>query len=61
MTATLERHAPVVMLELHPSWLPEGIEAAQVVGVLERLGYTWTEVGVNDELTRHLLCRPPAR
>ena len=61
MTATLERHAPVVMLELHPLWQPAGIGAAEVVGVLERLGYTWTEIGANDTVTRHLLCRPPGR
>jgi FkbM family methyltransferase len=61
MTSTLERHTPVVMLELHPSWQPEGVEAGQVVAVLERLGYTWDEIGDNDAVTRHLLCRPPGR
>jgi FkbM family methyltransferase len=58
MRETLERHRPVVMLEVHPSWQPDGIATADVIGVLEALGYTWTEIGFNDAITRHLLCRP---
>ena len=58
MRRTLEIHRPVVMLELHPQWQPEGVAAADVTGVLAGLGYTWVEIGARDEITRHLLCRP---
>jgi FkbM family methyltransferase len=58
MKRTLEEHRPVVMLEVHPQWLPDGISTADVTGVLERLDYALAEIGGSDEVARHLLCRP---
>jgi FkbM family methyltransferase len=57
MRATLERHRPIVMLELHPDWQPEGVTAEDVTGVLAGLGYRWSEIG-GATGPRHLLCLP---
>jgi len=40
MERTLAEHRPVVMLELHPSYLPEGVSPEQVEALLARRGYT---------------------
>jgi FkbM family methyltransferase len=59
MRATLERHRPVVMLEVHPEWQPEGITVEDVTGILAGLGYRWREIGAGSEPgTQNLLCQP---
>ena len=59
MRATLERHRPVVMLEVHPHWQPDGVTVEDITGVLAGLGYRWRVIGEDgDPGTRHLLCQP---
>lgn len=59
MRETLERHRPVVMLEVHPDWQPDGVRAEDVTAVLTDLGYRMSEIGVGGTPgTRHLLCQP---
>lgn len=58
MQRTLGRHRPVVMLELHPQWLPHGVSSDDVTGLLASHGYEFTEIGEKTPVTLHLLCRP---
>lgn len=59
MRRTLERHRPVVMLEVHPFWQPDGVTVDDVTDPLAALGYRWREIGDDgDPGTRHLLCQP---
>ena len=39
MRGTLAEHRPVVVLEVHPKWLPDGIDAADVQAVISDAGY----------------------
>lgn len=57
MRRTLERFKPLVMLELHPGWQPEGVTIEDVKAVFTEYGYTWTEIGVDAEGTINLLCQ----
>ena len=43
MRDTLREHRPVVILEVHPTWLPEGVKSAEVEALLTDLGYRLTE------------------
>ncbi len=58
MTGTLERHHPVVMLELHPHYLPDGVEPAAVEAILRDRGYTVTVAQEGDVSVRQVW-RPP--
>lgn len=57
MRRTLERFKPLVMLELHPDWQPEGVTIEDVKAVFADCGYTWTEIGVDEAGTINLLCQ----
>jgi FkbM family methyltransferase len=40
--ATLEEYRPAVMLEIHPAWQPDGIDAAEVEDLMHEVGYEST-------------------
>lgn len=40
--ATLEKYRPVVMLEIHPAWQPDGIDASEVEALMQEAGYEST-------------------
>jgi hypothetical protein len=52
MQETLRAHRPVVMLELHPQWLPEGTGPADVEEMLSAHGYTSRTITTEDVATR---------
>lgn len=54
MQETLRVHRPVVMLELHPRWLPEGTGAADVEAVLADHGYTSRRISSEELASRSL-------
>jgi FkbM family methyltransferase len=57
MKETLRAHRPVVMLELHPRWLPEGTPASGVKAMLSEHGYT-AELIASEELATRSMWRP---
>jgi FkbM family methyltransferase len=60
MTATLEHHRPVVLLEVHPRWQPAPDAPAEMDGLLRAAGYTRLMLDVTDVAERQLW-RPPPR
>ncbi len=54
MQRTLAAHRPLVMLEVHPQWLPEGIPPAEVEEMLSAHGYTPARIAVDELATRTL-------
>ena len=51
---TLAAHGPVIALELHPGWLPEGMTAADVEDLIARHGYAKRVLDAN-EINEHQL------
>jgi FkbM family methyltransferase len=56
---TLASHRPIVVVELHPTWLPAGITRDDVDRPLLDAGYRRTVVNTNPQSELHLW-RPPA-
>jgi FkbM family methyltransferase len=54
MRETLATHRPVVMLEVHPRWLPEATAPEQVEETLSSQGYTPAPIAVDEIATRTL-------
>ena len=54
MTHTLERHRPIVMLEVHPLVLPDGTAAEDVESLLRDKAYELTTVERNERSYRQL-------
>ena len=54
MQETLRAHRPLVMLELHSQWLPEGTPASQVEKMLSAHGYAPTRIAAEDVATRSM-------
>jgi FkbM family methyltransferase len=54
MNVTLERHRPIVLLEVHPRWLPVGTTPADVEEVLRVSGYDRTIVETDPGSERQL-------
>lgn len=54
MQETLREFRPVVLLELHPLFQPEGIGLADVCALLSRHGYTGTDVDVAEVAIRQI-------
>lgn len=57
MSETLDTWSPVVMLELHPPYLPEGVSPDQVEALLAGRGYT-KEVAQRGEVSERQVWRP---
>lgn len=57
MSETLARHRPVVMLELHPGYLPEGVTPQQVEELLAGRGYA-KEVAQRGDVSERQVWRP---
>ena len=60
MSETLVSSQPIIMLELHPTYLPEGVDADQVEALLADKGYRKSVVQRGDVSERQVW-RPPAR
>jgi FkbM family methyltransferase len=54
MQQTLETHRPIVMLELHPKWLPDDLTPAEVESLLTDQGYRRQPISADDLATRTL-------
>lgn len=54
----ITEHNPVVMLETHPQWQPEGIQADQVAEPLRAAGYQSVVLNASDLSVRELWSRP---
>jgi FkbM family methyltransferase len=54
MQETLREHRPVVMLELHPQWLPDETPASEVEEMLSAHGYSQRVISTEELATRSL-------
>ena len=54
MERTLREHRPVVMLEIHPRWQPDGVSAGDVRALMTASGYTSQDLDVTDVAVRQL-------
>jgi FkbM family methyltransferase len=52
MQATLKKHRPTVMLELHPKWQPDGITIEDVRNLLKQAGYLATTSDASEVAIR---------
>jgi hypothetical protein len=54
MQQTLRAHRPIVMLELHPRWLPGDTTAPDVESLLAGQGYRRQPISADDLASRSL-------
>lgn len=54
MTDILDRHAPSIMLEVHPHWQPEGVSPDDVTLPIRERGFTNEVLAVTPDATRML-------